>query len=204
MTAVFLSASVPVAGRGEYYKTADVMLIQSAVRAFVTVTIGRRLIVWGGHPAITPMIWTAAEDLGVSYSKCVHLFQSKFFQDQYPDENARFQNATFVDAIDGDRDGSLKRMRVELLKSYQFEAAVFIGGMEGVFEELQLFRDFYPNSQVIPIASAGGAALEIALNMGTQNAQQMASIDYVGIFHNSLGIAPDEQRQDINFSISNP
>src|SRR5260221_3014769 len=156
MTAVFLSASVPVAGRGEYYKTADVMLIQSAVRAFVTVTIGRRLIVWGGHPAITPMIWTSTEDLGFSYSKCVPLFQSKFFQDQSPDENARFQNATFVDAIDGDRDGSLKRMRVELLKSYQFEAAVFIGGMEGVFEELQLFRDFFPKFHGISISSAVG------------------------------------------------
>jgi hypothetical protein len=67
MTAVFLSASVPVMGRGNFYETADPFLIQSAVREFVTAVLGRRLIVWGGHPAITPMVWAVCEDLGVSF-----------------------------------------------------------------------------------------------------------------------------------------
>jgi hypothetical protein len=68
MKAVFLSASVPVIGRANYYKTADPFLIQRAVREFVNVALGRRLIVWGGHPAITPMVWAVCEDLGIHYA----------------------------------------------------------------------------------------------------------------------------------------
>src|SRR5215475_2836912 len=92
MKAVFLSASVPVIGRGNYYETADPFLIQSAVREFVTVALGRRLIVWGGHPAITPMVWAVCEDLGVSYADAVVLYQSKYFKGLVPEENERFGN----------------------------------------------------------------------------------------------------------------
>ncbi len=66
MGAIFLSASVPVPGRGTYYQSADPFLIQFAVRELITAALGRRLIVWGGHPAITPMVWAACEDLGES------------------------------------------------------------------------------------------------------------------------------------------
>jgi len=48
MEAVFLSASVPVKGRGVFYKDADPFLIQLAVREFLMASLGRRLIVWGG------------------------------------------------------------------------------------------------------------------------------------------------------------
>ena len=71
MSAIFLSASVPILGRGIYHETANPFLIQSAVREFVTVALGRRLIVWGGHPAITPMVWAVCEDLGVEFSQSV-------------------------------------------------------------------------------------------------------------------------------------
>lgn len=65
MSAIFLSASIPVPGRGNFYKTADPFLIQTAVREFVTLALGRRMIVWGGHPAITPMVWAVCTDLVV-------------------------------------------------------------------------------------------------------------------------------------------
>lgn len=54
---IFLSASVPRVGRGNFHESADPFLIQFAVRELLTVALGRRQIVWGGHPAITPMIW---------------------------------------------------------------------------------------------------------------------------------------------------
>ena len=43
MSAIFLSASVPILGRGTYHETADPFLIQSAVREFVTFAVGRAL-----------------------------------------------------------------------------------------------------------------------------------------------------------------
>jgi hypothetical protein len=83
---IFLSASVPVPGRGRYFETADPFLIQVAVRELVTAMIREHVIVWGGHPAITPMIWAICQDLGVEYSESVILYQSRFFQDRYPEE----------------------------------------------------------------------------------------------------------------------
>ena len=73
MSAVFLSASVPYGSRAEQFPKADPYLIQVTVRALVVTCLGRRRIVWGGHPAITPMVWAAADDLEVQYPSVVHL-----------------------------------------------------------------------------------------------------------------------------------
>ena len=87
MKSIFLSASVPIEGRGEYYKTANPFLIQCAVRELVTAVIRHHKIVWGGHPSITPMIWSICEDLNVDYSENVILYQSRHFEDRFPEEN---------------------------------------------------------------------------------------------------------------------
>ncbi len=67
--AIFLSAGVPDPNRGpQYAKTADTVAITAAVSALVHVTLGRRLLVWGGQPAITPMILGCiAEGLEVDF-----------------------------------------------------------------------------------------------------------------------------------------
>ena len=75
--AIFLSASVPDPRRGpEYAQTADTVAITAAVSALVHVLLGRRLLVWGGHPAITPMVWGVAQGLGLDYGQWVKLYQS--------------------------------------------------------------------------------------------------------------------------------
>src|SRR5438132_13446016 len=111
MTAIFLSASVPDADRGgPYFANADPFLIQFAVRELLTAALGRRLVVWGGHPAITPMVWAVCEDLGVKYSNAVVLYQSRFFEEDFPGENTRFANVEYIEAV-GDREKSLYEMR---------------------------------------------------------------------------------------------
>jgi hypothetical protein len=42
-----------------------------------------------------------------------------------------------------------------------FGAAVFIGGMEGLFEEVELFKKLHPGAPIIPVASTGGAAKDL-------------------------------------------
>lgn len=140
MSEIFLSASVPVLDRGEYHETANPFLIQCAVRELFLAVIRQHKIVWGGHPAITPMIWGICEDLGVSYSDSVILYQSKYFEDRYPDENIRFSNVNFVDAVLNDENSSLSVMRDEMLSRKNLVAAVFIGGMEGVEIEYEIFK----------------------------------------------------------------
>ena len=129
MNAIFLSASVPLVGRGNYHETADPFLIQCAVRELVTAVITQSQIVWGGHPAITPMIWAICQDLNIKYADSVVLYQSSFFEEQFPEENKYFGNVVFIDAVQGDREKSLLKLREAMLSRQDLEAAVFIGGM---------------------------------------------------------------------------
>lgn len=194
MNAVFLSASVPIIGRGNYYETADPFLIQSAVREFVTVVLGRRLIVWGGHPEITPMVWAVCGDLGVSYAKSVVLYQSKYFSEMFPEENKRFGNVNYVDAIADDRGASLLRMRKAMLSRDDLVAAVFIGGMEGILAEHALFTEFHPNAKILTVPAAGGAARELARKLGVVAEVDLQDVDFARFFHTQLNVAPNEPR----------
>jgi len=194
MSAVFLSASVPVMGRGNYYETADPFLIQSAVREFVTVALGRRLIVWGGHPAITPMVWAVCQDLGINYAKAVVLYQSTFFKDMFPEENRRFGNVEYVDSVPGDREASLLRLREAMLSRGDLTAAVFIGGMEGVVAEHDLFKGFHPEATILTVPAAGGAARQLAERLGEKGDTILQNVDFAKLFYVGLSVAPDEPR----------
>jgi SLOG cluster3 family len=194
MNSIFLSASVPVPGRGRYYETANPFLIQMAVRELLTLAIGRRRIVWGGHPAITPMVWSVCEDLGVRYSDAVVLYQSRFFEDIFPEENARFANVHFVDPVENDRILSLQAMRKAMLSQEDLDAAVFIGGMEGILEEYELFTDLHPKSKIVPVPAPGGAARDLAAQLQIPEAE-LGALDFSNLFWRTLGISPLEQRQ---------
>ena len=145
MSAVFLSASVPVAGRRKFRGPTDPRAIQFAVRELFVAVIKRQRIVLGGHPAITQMVWAICKDLNVDYAKSVVLYQSRFFQELFPEENKHFEHLVLVDAVPGDRDASLARLREEMLSREDLKAAVFIGGMEGVEAEYALFKRVHPN-----------------------------------------------------------
>jgi hypothetical protein len=194
MSAIFLSSSVPVIGRGNFYETADPFLIQTAVREFVTLVLGRRVIVWGGHPAITPMVWAVCEDLGVDFAGAVVLYQSRFFDDVFPEENRRFGNVEYVEAVPGDREASLLNMRKAMLSRDDLEAAVFIGGMEGVLDEHALFTEFHPRAKVLAVPAPGGAARQLAERLGVRAGEKLQDVDFARYFHTELVIRPDEVR----------
>ncbi len=157
--AIFLSAGVPDPKRGpDFANTADTVAITAAVSSLLYVTLGRRLLVWGGHPAITPMVLVVAEDLGIVYGSWVKLYQSQYFEDEFPEDNSRFQNVIYTEA-GKDREVSSLHMRHRMFEEQQFDAAVFIGGMQGIFDEFNLFRRLQPDATALPVLSTGGAAL---------------------------------------------
>jgi hypothetical protein len=188
MNNIFLSASVPQINR-EYFDTANPFLIQFAVREFLTACLGRYRVVWGGHPAITPMVWAVCEDLGVEYAQSVTLYQSAFFKEHFPEENKRFGNVNYVDSVGNDMSKSLSKMRQEML-SLDYEAAVFIGGMKGIFDEYSLFKELHPNVKVLSVYSPGGAAMQLAIDLK----QPINRIDYANMFYEFLGIEGTEPR----------
>lgn len=183
MSAIFLSASVPLVDRGTYYETANPFLIQCAVRELVIAVIRKHKIVWGGHPAITPMIWSICEDIGVDYAQSVVLYQSRLFEDRYPDENKLFKNVVFTEAVSNDRDASLLYMRERMLSRDDLVAAVFIGGMEGVEAEHAIFKRFHPSSKVLPVPAPGGAALNLTKEHHYFSDTELADVDFARLFH---------------------
>lgn len=192
---VFLSSSIPDPRRSpRYAKTADTVAITSAVSALVHVILGRRPLVWGGHPAITPMIWAVAEDLGVKYGDWVTLYQSKFFAEEFPEENKRFQNVVYVDSVAESREKSLEHMREEMLGHGTFQAGIFIGGMDGILDEFQLFRSMQPQAKSVPIFSTGGAVLDLIGAEGVTDRDLWDEMDYVKLFHKLLDIPVTENR----------
>ena len=152
---VFLSASVPDPHRDpKYFSTGDTIAIRDAVIALVTAVVLRTRLVFGGHPAITPMVkWVA--DRYDRFDR-VRMFQSTFYRDKYIADVARFKYVEIAAA--GSREQSLKDMREAMLRSERFSAAFFIGGMDGVEAEYRLVRELPYPVPCYPVATTGAAA----------------------------------------------
>ncbi|OWV86003.1 hypothetical protein B5K08_24210 [Rhizobium leguminosarum bv. trifolii] len=193
--AIFLSAGVPDPRRGpEFAATADTVAITAAVSALAYVVLGRRRLIWGGHPAITPMILVMSEGMSIDYGEWVTLYQSEFFKDEFPEDNERFRNVVFTEKLSNDREASLKLMRQRMFEEHEFKAAVFIGGMGGIVAEYEMFRQLQPHAKVIPVTSTGGASLDVAAKLGKVPSDFQDQRDYVALFHEHLDISVKEER----------
>lgn len=155
---IFLSASIPCKGRHEkYYNTADIIAIRDSVIAIASLVIPKYRLIWGGHPSITPIIYYVLEKYDIDIQNHVKLYQSKHFEKIFPIENKEFETIEITEDL-GDLKASLRLMREKMLGDNIFEAGVFIGGMEGVEDEYNLFKELNPNSILLPIASTGAAS----------------------------------------------
>lgn len=193
--AIFLSAGVPNPQERHFVGEGDSAAIVSAVSALLYVTLGRRRLVWGGHPAITPMVWATAEGMNVDYGRWVKLYQSRYFQDEFPEETARFQNVVFTEAVERDRDRSLELMRNRMFEETRYQAAVFIGGMQGIFAEYDLLRSAGENIRLIPLGSTGGAA-RLLQERSADDPARYEELDYVALLHEQLEIDLNERRYE--------
>lgn len=186
MRPVFLSASIP--NRAPYVGTFDPYLIREAILALVSVVTQETDLVFGGHPAISPLVEHAAATLGTKNR--VHIFQSEFFRGALPPEALRFQNLCWVGS-GTDRDSSLQVMRQEMIGFRDFGSGVFIGGMEGIHEEQVIFQKLRPRANLFPVASTGAAAKELLdLGYGPRSqalrAELTTEIRYKGLFRRIL------------------
>jgi hypothetical protein len=159
MTTIFLSASVPLPDRHpQFAATADIVAIRESIKALVGEAMSKSFIVYGGHPAITPLIALLLRGRSSEARRHIILYQSEFFSDQFADENGRFVDLRLVPSVRKSKPRSLKLLRNRMISDHSFDVGVFIGGMDGVLEEFELFRRLHPAARVWPIASTGGAA----------------------------------------------
>jgi hypothetical protein len=186
---VFLSASIPLPPpyrHERYFQTCDIVAIRESIRALVSVLVPKGKLVFGGHPAITPLIRLLILDRGARVASHIALFQSRYFEKQFRPEVRDFENLIVVDAVDHDLDASLQKMREEMIRSEDFAAGVFIGGMEGVEEEFRMFRDIHPEKPVFPIASTGAAAKLLFDRHEFRNTELLQNLKYVSLFRSLL------------------
>lgn len=215
MKNIFLSASIPLPERHhKYYDTADVIAIRDAVIALASVVLGKHKIIWGGHPSITPLIYYVIEriiqnriddnelellnseeqrealstQLKREISKHVTIYQSLFFKDKFPEDNEKFDNIVFTDNK-GDIHSSIQLMRQEMLSKHKFSAAVFIGGMDGIEVEYEMFKTMHPKAIILPIASTGAATKIVYDNIlpnELKNERFLKDYGYMSLFQKYL------------------
>jgi hypothetical protein len=183
---LFLSASVPLPTRNkQFYETADVIAIRESVKALVETVLYDAHLVFGGHPAITPLIALLLKGMPHELRRRVILYQSAWFENEFVEENEEFIDFRIIRAEE-DRDASLKRMRDEMLRAKPFDAAFFIGGMEGIRDEYNAFHHLYPNALCFPIASTGAAALKLYREVTPNRQDLIDELTYPTLFRNLL------------------
>lgn len=184
---VFLSASIPYPERDrKFYDTADIIAIRDSVRALATVVIPNSHLIWGGHPAITPLIRFVMEKMKSDLNKHVTLYQSDFFREYFPKDNFQFENVIITKKLH-DKQSSLEFMRNEMILKNNFSVGIFIGGMEGVIAEYLLFKKTNPEALILPIASTGAAAKIIyEKHEKSSNHRLLNDYAYMGLFRDML------------------
>ena len=185
---IFLSASIPFKERHEkYYNTADIIAIRDSVIALASLVLPKYRLIWGGHPSITPIIYYVLEKFEIEIQSHVKLYQSRHFEKIFPIENKEFETVEITDDL-GELIPSLRLMREKMLGENKFEAGIFIGGMEGVEDEYNLFSELNPNSIILPIASTGAAAKIIYENNieSFKNDKLIKDYGYMSLFQELL------------------
>lgn len=193
MGSVFLSASIPLPQRDpKYMQTADIVAICDSIRALVSVVVPVGQIVFGGHPAITPLVRLLVRRMILKVREHVILYQSLFFEPEFPREVSEFEEVRFIEAVTNDRDASLAKMRKAMISAYRFDAGVFIGGMEGVEIEYDIFRRLHPDKPTYPIASTGAAAQILFEKYNAQRRELMDDLRYLSLFRRLLNQPPTD------------
>lgn len=193
---IFLSASVPNPEATNFVGEADTVAITSAVSALTYLALGRKRIVWGGHPAITPMVASVARSLGVDYTQWTKLYQSLYWRGEMPEDNAEFPNIRLTEK-GADMLESLSIMRHSMFSENEFDCAIFIGGMSGIQDEYALLKELQPNVPCYPIGSTGGAARELIQHFDETDIdldRLVSDLDYVPLFRELADIAIDTER----------
>jgi len=195
---LFLSASVPLRSRNPtYFASADAIAIRDAIRAITMVVVERRAqLIFGGHPAITPMIRLQLSKAGLPVGNHVVVYQSRFFEHSFPADNAAFERVELIDAIANDSEASLRQMREAMLHGL-FDVGLFVGGMEGVEEEYELFRKLHPQTLAFPIASTGAAAANIfdrELALQRAHPELRDELSYLTLIRDLLDVALSSPR----------
>jgi SLOG cluster3 family len=182
--AIFMSASVPYRRpdpltseerqrNDRFLATSHAARVREAVIYVCRFALQRGLgIVFGAHPAISPMVLEVARRLSPPEGQPaprVVIFQSAFFEHSLTRETLDLASwgsnrLLWTEAMpkgQPDRQRSLNLMRDVMCGSPNLIGGIFIGGMEGVLQESDLFAGHQRSAPRYAIGSTGSAASEL-------------------------------------------
>lgn len=188
---VFLSASVPKPESAERYRRvedAHLEIEEAVVSLARAVFTEGGVLVFGGHPAISPLVAMVAgeyirprlvEGRGEEVRTPIQIYQSRAFEGHLPDETlmmfqAGYATLHWTEAVAGERfdpgaprdrprcPRSLRHLRERMIGETAPEAMVCIGGMEGVEQEVEIFRELRSGAPVYVFGETGGASALLA------------------------------------------
>lgn len=184
---IFLSASVPKENRkDEFSGPIDVLAIREAIVAFTRVCTESHLeFYFGGHPTITPLVYSVARQF-TNTQPLIKIYQSSYFKGQTPEEVEYFNNIVWTDNINNDMCTSVNYMREQMFRENVTDCAVFIGGMKGIIDEATKIRKLYPKALLLPIASTGGASNDLYNMLRLKDSELLSSFAYVSLFRKKM------------------
>jgi len=141
--------------------------------------------VFGAHPSISPMLLTVAQEFPLLPEPRITVFQSAFFAGTFPQETLELTDPSHglgrLVQTPAARDllGSLRAMRDAMFQHPGLCAGVFVGGMDGLFDEADLFKTHNPGLPTYAVASTGGAALDLLVRSTVPvSASHQAAVQY--------------------------
>lgn len=167
---VFLSAGIPDPARwsGPFDSLAITDAVVAAARAILTSGGG---LVSAAHPTIAPLILYVAREFPSlrEQEPSILVYQSRLFSDVLPKETYQLAEGglaelrwTEASAEEEPEPGrwhqSLLTLRKTMLQEAGPVAAILVGGMEGIAEEFEIFRQLYLERPIYAIGQPGGAA----------------------------------------------
>lgn len=158
---VFLSASL------SSEKDYDFTKVHNVIVTLVEEVINRNgILVFGGHPTITPIIANMMNIYHATnkFFPDIYLYQSKYFsEEEQPKENKEFP-VDKIKSIDADenREKSLEAMRRKMFSEHgDFTLGVFIGGKVkedktcGIWDECKMFHEKFSKAKCISFTGTG-------------------------------------------------
>ena len=182
---IFLSASIPDASR--WHEPFDPLEITSAALAVVQAILhhGGRFC-YGGHPAISPLVVRVAAAVFADkppHPPMITIYQSELYAERIPESTIALVKQGYakfvrVPGMQGEKPDpgmntqSLREMRKRMLNpvAHQYAAGLFIGGMEGIIAEADLFRRLHPTAPVYGFGGPGGAAAQVNSQLNNSHA----------------------------------
>lgn len=81
---------------------------------------------------------------------------------------------------------SVGMMRSEMLKN-NFDAGVFVGGMEGILDEFGMFRECHPGALIVAVGAGGGTCTIVLVGRETAN-RKWINHEIVRSWDSGLGV----------------